>query len=289
MNHKNVLYALATVLIWSTNAALTKALLAGLPNLQALATGSLLAFVFLLLANAKSGALRQIKQYAAKDLAAMAGLGFLGLFLYNALYFYGLTKLTSQEACILNYLWPGMLVLFSCLILKEKLTVMKAAALGCSFAGVVILSLGSGAGSSRSVSGMAACIGAAACYGLFSVLNKKAGYDQSIAMMVIWLTTAMCAAALGVSTEQWVPISAVQWLGLGWLGVVVNAVAYLLWALALQGSRNTARIANLAYLVPFLSVVVSAVFLKEQLHPQALAALVLIVGGIVLQSVWDKN
>jgi len=288
MKQRNLLYASATVLIWSTNAALTKALLYELPGLQALAAGSALAFLFLLLLNAKTGALRRMRQYAPKDLAAMAGLGFLGLFLYNALYFYGLAQLTSQEACILNYLWPAMLVLFSCLVLKEKLTLRKAVALGCSFLGVVILSAGGGAGSANAA-GMAACIGAAACYGLFSVLNKKAGYDQNIAMMIIWLTTAVCAAVLGLCTERWVPVGGVHWLGLLWLGVVVNAVAYLLWALALQGSENTARIANLAYLVPFLSVVVSAVFLNERVRPQALAALVFIVGGILLQGAEDKR
>ena len=36
----------------------------------------------------------------------MAGLGFVGLFLYSALYYYGLMQLSSQEACIVNYLWP---------------------------------------------------------------------------------------------------------------------------------------------------------------------------------------
>ncbi|MBQ5535635.1 MAG: hypothetical protein IIU01_02650, partial [Oscillospiraceae bacterium] len=41
---------------------------------------------------------------------------------------------------------------------------------------------------------------------------------------------------------------------------------------------------NLAYLTPFLSVVISAIFLKEGLQLRALAALVLIVGGILLQN-----
>ena len=76
-----------------------------------------------------------------------------------------------------------------------------------------------------------------------------------------------------------------QWLGLAWLGIASNAVAYLLWAWALGGERETAFIANLAYLTPFLSVVISAIFLKEGLQLRALAALVLIVGGILLQNV----
>ena len=74
-----------------------------------------------------------------------------------------------------------------------------------------------------------------------------------------------------------------------WLGVIVDGLAYLLWALALNGTKNTAVIANLAYLTPFLSLLVSAVFLRETLQPRAFAALVLIVGGILLQNLFPRR
>ncbi len=76
-----------------------------------------------------------------------------------------------------------------------------------------------------------------------------------------------------------------QWPGLGWLGVFVNAVAYLTWGVALQRAQGTAAVANLAYAVPFLSLLLSALVLKEKITLAAAAALVLIVGGILLQSV----
>jgi len=287
---KSYLYAIITVLIWSTMAAAVKVMLNDIPNLQALAVSGFFAFLFLVLVNAKSGRLKTLKNYSIKQYGIMAGLGFIGLFVYSALYYYGLAELTSQEACILNYLWPMMLVVFSCLILKEKLTVMKVVAMVCSFLGIVILSLGGGnsAGGNTTL-GMIACVVAAACYGLFSVLNKKADFDQNITMMVIWLTVAVCSTLLGVFTETWVPIRGTAWLGLIWLGVVTDAVAYLLWALALKGTENTATVANLAYLVPFLSVVISAVFLKEKIELRAIAALVLIIGGIFLQSLFDRK
>lgn len=287
---KNYLYAIITVFIWSTMAALVKALLFDIPNLEALSVSSWFAFFFLLIVNLKNGSIKKMKQYTLKDYGVMTGLGFVGLFLYSALYYYGLARLSSQEACILNYLWPMMLVLFSCVILKEKLTVMKAVAMICSFAGVVILSLGEkSAAGGNATAGMVSCIVAAACYGLFSVLNKKADYDQNIAMMVIWLVVAVCAMILGPVTESWVPITGMQWMGILWLGVVVDAIAYLLWALALKGAENTAQIANLAYLTPFLSLIVSAIFLKEKVALQAFAALVFIIGGILLQSLYERK
>lgn len=283
---KNYVYALVTVVIWATMATVVKVLMGNMPDLQALGIGSLFAFIFLLIINAATGRLKVMREYSRGDVARMAGLGFLGLFLYSFLYYYGIGVLTSQEACILNYLWPIMLMVFSCVILKESITVRKVAAMISSFLGIVILTTGSGgaAGGGR-IAGIAACIIGAACYGLFSVLNKKADMDQNLTMMVIWLTTAVCSFAAGLPTGTWIPVRGFQWLGLIWLGVVVDAVAYLLWALSLKGVENTAKIANLAYLTPFLSVVISAVFLKERMHVTAVFALILIVGGILIQSI----
>ena len=218
----------------------------------------------------------------------MSGLGFIGLFLYSALYYYGLAHLTSQEACILNYLWPIMLVIFSCIFLKEKFTFTKGTAMLCSFAGIVILSLGSGGSSSeKAMFGIISCIAAAACYGLFSVLNKKADYNQMISMMVVWFVSAVCSMILGLMTETWVPIKGTQWIGILWLGIVIDAVAYLLWALALKYADDTAKIANMAFMTPFLSLIISSVLLKEQLQPRAFIALIFIVGGIIAQNFYE--
>lgn len=288
---KSYIYAITTVLIWSTMAAVVKLLLSHIPNLQALSISSFVAFFFLLIMNILSGKIKLMKHYNLKDYSVMSGLGFLGLFLYSALYYYGLAQLTSQEACILNYLWPIMLVIFSCIILKERVTVMKIVAMGSSFLGIVILSMGNGgsAAGGNTTLGMASCIIAAACYGLFSVLNKKADFDQNIAMMINWLVVGIFALILGLLTENWMPLKAPQWLGMLWLGVVIDAIAYLLWALALKGARNTATVANLAYLTPFLSLVVSAILLKEKIELQAIVALTFIIGGILLQSIMEKK
>lgn len=287
---KNYLYAILTVFIWGTMATVGKILVSNIPSLEALCIGSAFAFLFLLIVNIKNGIIKELGKYRVKDYAIMAGLGFIGLFLYSGLYYYGLTQLSSQEACIVNYLWPMMLVLFSTIILKEKLTVVKAVAMISSFIGVVILSVGGGSsGNGNVMLGIGSCVVAAACYGLFSVLNKKANYDQNIAMMVMWLIVAVCSAVFGLAIEDWKPVVGVQWLGMLWMGVVVNAIAYLIWALALNADKNSARIANLAYLTPFLSLIISAVVLKEQIQGRALIAFVFIIGGILLQTFWEHG
>lgn len=283
---KNYIYAILTVIIWGTTAPIAKTILTNIPNLQTLAISSLFAFIFFVVLNTINGSMKQLRQYSIKDYLIMIGLGFLGLFLYSSLYYFGISELTSQEACIINYLWPIMLVLFSSIILKEKMTVKKIIALMMSFIGIIILVIGNQTISSENaLLGVICCIIAAACYGLFSVLNKKYNYNQNIAMMIIWVTTLVCSFGLGMFTEQWQPIIGMQWIGLMWLGVVTDAIAYLLWAIALNDASNSAIIANLAYLVPFISIVFSAIFLKEKITLNAIVALVLIVGGILFQSI----
>lgn len=278
------------MLIWSTLATVVKLVLKDIPNFQALAISSAFAFVFLLILNIINGSIKEMKHYRVKDCLTMAGLGFLGLFMYSALYYYGIAELGSQEACILNYLWPMMIVIFACIILKERITVKKIIAMLMSFAGIVVLTLSSGGASSGNrLFGIIACVTAAVCYGLFSVLNKKHSLNQNVTMMWIWFTTAVCSLVLSLIFENWQPIAGVQWLGIAWLGIVVNAVAYLLWAIALKGASDSAKIANLAYLVPFISIIISWLVLKEKITINAVLALVLIIGGILIQSISLKR
>ncbi len=283
---KNYIYALITVVLWATLATVVKLVLNDVPNFEALAVSSAFAFVFLLVLNIINGSIKEMKNYRLKDYLTTAGLGFIGLFMYSALYYYGIGELGSQDACILNYLWPMMIVLFACIILKEKLTVRKIIALILSFAGIVVLTLDSGArASGNRILGILACVAAAVCYGLFCVLNKNHNRSQSVMMMWFWFITAVCSLAAGLVFEEWKQVTGTAWLGLAWLGIIVNAVAYLLWAIALKGAKDSAKIANLAYLVPFLSIILSAVVLKEQITVNAVIAVALIVGGIILQSI----
>lgn len=102
--NKSRFFAFFTVLTWATNSAVVKSLLSEIPNMQALSVSSFVAFAFLLIVNLRSGTLRKMKQYSLRQYGYMAILGFTGMFLYSALYYFGLTQLTAQEACIINYL-----------------------------------------------------------------------------------------------------------------------------------------------------------------------------------------
>ena len=115
---KSFLAAAAAILIWGTLASTVKLLVGGMSNLQTLAISSWVAALLFFAVNMTKKNRRQMLAYGPREYGDMFILGFLGMFAYNAFYFYGLTQLSAQEACILNYLWPVALIVFSCLILK---------------------------------------------------------------------------------------------------------------------------------------------------------------------------
>ena len=108
-------------------------------------------------------------------------------------------------------------------------------------------------------------------------------------MTVSWAVSAVLSAGIGLAVESWVPLSWGQILSFLWFGIIPNALAYLLWAMALKNSEESASLSNMAYAVPFLSLMVSAVLLKEKIQFSAVLALIFIVGGILMQSLLGKK
>jgi len=239
----------------------------------------------LLLFNFAQRNLRILREYTFKDIIIQVGLGVLGLSLYTALYNFGIERLSAQNANIINYLWPLMIILFSIPILKEKLTLRKTIAVLLSFFGLIIVATGGNLSGIEmgNFPGVFACVGAAVCFGLFSVLNKKTNYNQFVGMMIFFGITAALSGVGFLLVGDVQPLTLTQVGGLVWLGLAGNAISYLTWALALKDG-DTAKISNLAYTIPFLTIILSAVMLGENIYIYSVVGLLLIVSGILIQA-----
>ena len=287
---RQIVYAVLTVFLWATMAPAVKLMQDSVPTTEVLFLAGVFSVVFLLGRLIATGKVKEYRTFGAQNYKVVLGLGFLGFFVYEFLYYFGIAQLTASTACILNYLWPVMLVLFSCLILKEPFTTRKVLAMVASFLGVVVLSAGGNDQyGAHPVLGIVGCIVAAVSYGLFSVLNKREDLDQDLCMPIYWGVTMVSGLIAGFVEGGWTMPDLKTWLILAWLGVMANAVGYLIWAIALNDSKNSARIANFAFLVPVLSMLLSALILREQIHWNGIAALVLILGGILYQSYEKKT
>lgn len=281
---KPYLYAFVAIAIWSTTATVSKLLLHSFTTIQMLAVCSAVAAVFLFTVNLLGGKIAVLKTYRLRDYFITAVVGMLGTFFYNMFLVFGIDKLLASQAMIINYLWPMMAVVAGCILLKEKMTARKAIAVAMSFFGVVLVtsngSLTGFAGSN--LLGALFCVLAAVSYGLFVVLNKRLPYESSVSMMLYYAVSTIVAVICLLISGNLPVLSGVQSLGLLWIGLGDYAIAYVSWALAMKAGQ-TAKIANLAYITPFLSLMVAHFFLGDPITVWSIGGLVVIVAGIFLQ------
>jgi drug/metabolite transporter (DMT)-like permease len=280
-------FALVTVLLWSTIASAFKISLRCLDVVPLLLHASIVSTVVLfcsLLLARKLGSLRTLKK---QDYVRAAFLGFLNPFLYYLVLFKAYSILPAQEALTLNFVWPIMLVLLSIPLLKQKIGLKSLLAVVVSFAGVFVIATRGDILGFRftNVTGVLLAVGSSVVWALFWIYNVRDGADEGLKLFLDF-AFGTCFILLFVLVRPSVEISAPGLrglLGAAYIGLFEMGVTFLLWMKALKLSGTTARVANLIYLVPFLSVLVIHFVLGEQIFFSTVIGLVLIVAGIYLQ------
>lgn len=290
MKNKAYLYALSATLLWGSSAAVIKLLLKNLNSIQILLFVSGIASINLLLIALFQNKIPIIKNYKKKDYFNFAYMGFIGVFIYYLFLYLALSYLKAQEAFIINYLWPMTIVIFAIPILGEKFTFKKIIAIILSFIGVVIIATQGNLQQLHFAKplGVILAIVAAMSYGLFSVLGKKQDYDKTTSMFFYYLFTFIYTL-IAVILFGFIPqITMVQLAGLLWMGIFTSGGAFLLWFLALKYG-DTAKIANIAFLTPFFSLVYIYFLLHETILISSIIGLMFIFIGIFIQSYKKSN
>lgn len=283
---KEYLFAGISILSWASTAAVGTLMMDSLSQFALVFYTSLTAAMFLLILVAVTGRLPLLRTLHLKDFFRMSALGILGMFLMSLFFYNGLARLEAQQAYIINYLWPILIVVFSWLILRQPLTARTCFALLLSFFGVIIVATEGNLTNLGGVdlSGVVSCLLGACCYALFAVFNTQVKCDKFVAMLVYYASTTL-VSFLFLAVQEPVPIlSVVQWGGTIWLGMVTNGLAYTTWALAMDRG-DTAKLSNLAYLTPFLSLVYIFFLLHEPILLSSYLGLVFILAGVLLQ-IW---
>ena len=158
-----------------------------------------------------------------------------------------------------------------------------------SFAGVAVVATGGNVSDLGNVdlAGILSCCLAAMCYGLFSVMTIKIQCDKFVAMMIYYFFSTVAAAAVLLFAGGIPVLNAAQIPGILWTGVLIYGVAFSLWSIAIA-SGNTAKISNLAYLTPFVSLVWIYFLLGEPITIASVVGLLIIIAGVLLQ-MFDKK
>lgn len=287
---KEYVYAGTSVLCFGTVATASKLLMNQLDAVYVLAFSFLAATLFLGIYNWKKGYLQELRRLSEKTVIRMVVIGSLGVFFYNYFLLLGTDLLEAQTAFVINELWPALIIIFSCWILGEKMNLGKAAAVIFSFLGILVVTTDGKLtdfffGSPK---GILFALLAAICYGLYCTLNKRETYDKNLSVMISYGAGTILAFVLIIMQGKLSLPTGEQTAGMLWNGIICNALPYLTWALALD-IGNTAVIANLAYLTPFVSLLCTHFVLGEKVTVFSVLGLVLIVLGIVIQMLVNKK
>ncbi|WKT62019.1 DMT family transporter [Microbulbifer thermotolerans] len=279
------LMALAAVLCWSTVASASKLSLRYVSPLQ-LVTIAALTSTFLMAAVVSwrhkwgqvPGAWRRNRRW-------YLALGFCNPFLYYLVLFNAYDLLPAQQAQPLNYTWGILLALLSVPVLKQQLRRRDLlAALVCYSGVLVITSRGDLLGMHFDQPlGVALALFSTLIWCCYWLLNTRIGGSAEINLLLSFLCgLPWLAAALAVQGSwQWPPLAG--WFGALYVGLFEMGIAFLLWQGAMTLCTDTARISNLIYLSPPLSLLFIALLVGERIHMATIVGLFLIMLGVAIQ------
>ena len=279
------LYALSAVLLWSTVASIFKLTLRHVDFVHLLLISSWTAFLALFLVLAAQGKVSLLCRLTGRELLYSAGLGALNPYVYYLVLFKAYSLIPAQEALALNYTWPVVLVLLSVPLLGQRIGPGSVVAILVSFSGVVLIATRGDLGT-LGVShpfGASLALGSSLVWALFWIFNLRDRRDPVLKLFLSFgfgslFILATVLLGEGIRIPNWP-----GFLGGIYSGLFEMGLTFLLWLKALELARTTARVSNLVFLSPFLSLVLIRVLVGEAILPSTLAGLVLIVCGILLQ------
>ncbi len=273
------LLALLAVALWSTVATGFKLGLAIMSPLQLLLIGSLISTALFVAIAARPLATLTLRDWRQAGLLGLINPGVYYLVLFEAY-----ERLPAQIAQPLNYTWAITLALLAVPILGQKLTRRALLGMLISYLGVVVLVSRPGLETAPGLDwfGVTLALSSTLLWALYWLINTRSKAPATAMMAASFLIGTGLLLALTALTNDW---PALTWPTLrygAWVGLIEMGLTFLLWQQALRRTQHSGRIAQLIFLSPFLSLLMINSVLGEAVHWSAIAALSLIVAGLVL-------
>ena len=187
---------------------------------------------------------------------------------------------TVAIATICYYLAPAFMTLASPLV-GEKLNGKKLGCIGVALVGMVFVSGVLQGNQEGSLTGVLLGVGAAVFYASVILLNKKlspiGAYDKTLCQLAM-ASLVIAPYLLASGGIRFGGMTALGWVMLLIVGIVHTGISYALYFGAIK-DVNAQTAAILSYLDPVLSILLSALILREKLDVFSVIGAVLILGS----------
>jgi drug/metabolite transporter (DMT)-like permease len=225
----------------------------------------------------------------ARGLAAMAALGFTGVFVWNACFFPALERVPAGRGALIMALNPVGTALGMALIFHERLTRVRWLGIALALAGaVVVISRGD----------LPSLLTGALGPGELLLLGTVLGWvcytliGRGVLARISPLATTTWAAVFGgamlavaaLIEQPWAALAALPahgWLSIGYIAVFGTVLAFLFFSEGVRriGPSRTAIFINF---VPVFGVTFAALFLGEPVLASMIAGGAMVIGGVLL-------
>ena len=288
---KSYIYAGLAVLLWSTVATAFKLGLSQLDFIQlifyASATSVVVLFIILML----QGKLKLLVHQTPNQLFYSMFLGAFNPLLYYLVLFKAYSLLPAQLAQPLNMVWPIVLTLLSVPLLGQKIGRWSLAGLLISFAGVILISSQGGPDGFQktSLTGVLLALGSSVFWSLYWILNVRDNRDAVVKLFLNFLSGLLFLAVVTYLFSSFRVQPGTGLYAAIYVGIFEVGVTYVFWMKAMQLSTNNAKIGNMVFLTPFLSLIFIRFVLNETLFITTFIGLAFIVAGILAQQLDKKT
>lgn len=236
---------------------------------------------------------KHLSPLTAKQFIATVGLAGSGVLAYNYFFFAGLEKIAASRAALIMALGP-LVILFSVqLIERTKWTRQQIGGIALSTLGAIIVINGGLPGSSnghwidlKMGVGEFLILGAVLSWTAYTVIARYCVADlDSLSMTtyaVLWgIFMLAVPAAWEVQAGLLKPLHGSAWVAMAYMGICASALAFV-WYTEGVAKIGAARTGLFTNLVPVFGVLLSVIFLREEIPLSGIGGGALVIFGIVL-------
>jgi len=285
--HRAMMYGLGAVLLWSTVATAFKLSLQYLTSIELLLYSGAFATVLLGINLCYQQKFGMVFRCSKHEYRLSIVLGFLSPFLYYLILFKAYDLLPAQQAQPLNYTWAITLSLLAVPLLKQKIGWQQWLALLISYGGVVVISTEGHPFSLHFTDpvGVALALVSTIVWALYWIYNTRDHRDPLVGLFLNFVCSSPFVIGYYLSTTELrlPPLAGI--VGAAYIGIVEMGICFILWLLAMKLTNNTARISNLIFFSPFLSLFFIHFLVGEEILPATFLGLLLIVAGMLCQRI----
>ena len=280
------LLALCAVLLWSTVATAFKITLQYLSPAQMVFLASGFSTAALLLICALQGKLGLIPEYLAARPLFYLGVGLVNPFLYYLILFKAYQLLPASQAQTLNYSWAITLGLLSVPFLGHRFRKQDGIPCALAYFGVMVIATQGEllALKFENPVGVALALLSTLLWAGYWIINTRNTGDPVAGLALAFMLSLPFSATTSLVIDGWPTLESKALISVGYVGLFEMGITFVLWLAALKSASHTARISNLIFLSPFISLVLLNRIIGEQIHPATVFGLLLIVAGLLIQN-----